>query len=140
MRDDRAWAHNGVFTNLDASLNHTVVTNVDIFPNVNLLGNLCSVAALQRLVVSRRLERLYCHSDANLGVPSNADPCRIMKVAVGTNDDVIGNVQVVAIVASKRSGHVNVAAQVTNDIIGVLSRGDPSSCKDSLEKPLSCLL
>lgn len=140
MRDDRARAHNGVFTNLDTSLNHTVVANVDIFPNVHLLGNLGSVAALQRLVVGWRLECLYCHSDSNLGVPPNADPRRIMEVAVGTNDYIVGNVQMVAVVAGKRSSNVNITAQVANDIVGVLSGRDPSSCKYRLEKALSSLL
>lgn len=140
MRDYRAWAHNCVFTNLDPCLDYAVVTNVDIFANVHLLCNLRSVTALERLVVGRRLKRLYRDPGAYLGISPNADPRRVVKVAIGTNDNILGNVQVVSIITGKRRGDKDIAAQMANDIIGIFPGWNPSSCEDSLEETLPRLL
>jgi hypothetical protein len=140
VRDHRAWAHDSVFTNLDPCLDNAVVTNIDILPDVHLLCNFRSVTAFERLGVSRRLEGLYCHPGSDFRVPPNANPGRVMEVAVGTNNNIVGNVQMVAVVAGKRRYNVDVATQVADNIVGVFSRWNPSGRQNGLEKALPCLL
>ncbi len=90
-RHHRARTHYGIITNVNPSLDHTVVANVHILSNVYLLRHFQAVAAFERLVVGGRLQSLYGDANTNLAVPSDGDPRRVMEMAISANDDIFAH-------------------------------------------------
>jgi len=131
--NDRSSADNRIVPNSDSSLNYTTIANIHILSDEHLLCNLSAVAAFQSFDVGRRLHCRDGYAVANPGVHSYGNPGRVMKFAIRTDDNILSNGQIVAVVAKKWGCDVHIASQVADNRMFGGMRRDPPCCHNGLE-------
>lgn len=135
--DNGSSSNNSIVANTDAGFDYASIANVDVLSNIDFASNLGALAALQHLRVGGHFNCGDGYTGADLGIPTNRNSTGVEQLRVGTNDDIVSNRDVVAIVAVEGYNNVNAATKMTGNSAFTRTKGDPPGCYNVLEMAIA---
>ena len=135
MNNNRPSADDYTITDSHSSFDNAAVTNTDFCPYVNSFSNLGAASPLQSFWIFRRFQCRDDDAGAYLSVLANSNPGRIEELAAGSDDDIVIDSNVLAIITMKRCGKVkaNTNTKMTANRAFFVPRPNPPSFDDLLE-------